>query len=121
MKKIISITLVLSLTACAAVGKKYQPLVDLQGQDMSRYQANLKQCQDYAGHIDAGKSALVGVLLGGLLGAAVGASFGSRSFMRYGASYGAVAGGGGAGAGAQRTQEQIIMRCLQGRGYSVLN
>ena len=94
MKKILCIALALTMTGCATgrgFGKTYQPIVDMQGEDVDRYRANLKQCQDYAQQISAGKSAAAGSIAGAVLGAALAASLGLR-----GNSIGNVAGWGAA-------------------------
>lgn len=126
MKKILCIALALSMTGCATgrgFGSGYQPIVDMKGQDINRYNANLAECQQqYAQQISAGRSAVAGVVAGALLGAAFGAIIGGRNHSLIGklAGTGAVTGGFSAGAGANVKQEIVIMRCLQGRGYNVL-
>lgn len=112
-----------SLGGCAGTGAEYRPIVDpaTMNQGMN-YEADLSACQqlaeqrDYANG-DTGTSALVGAGIG----TAIGALTGSWE----GAGIGAVAGGGvGAGSGALSTKEErkrIVIRCMQGRGYQVLN
>ena len=111
-----SILLALALTGCAG----YRPIVDTQGVDMSRYEADLAQCQAYAGQVDPGAHAAGGAVAGAVLGAAIGAIFGNRRTAGQGAAaYGLVGGASGAAHGAD-AQVDIIRRCMAGRGYRVL-
>ena len=123
-KKLLCIALALAMTGCATgrgFGKTYQPIVDMKGEDLGRYNANLAECQQYAQGISAGKNAAGGAIAGALLGAALAAGFGlSSRHVASVAGAGAASWGGAAGAASQGKQETIIMRCLQGRGYRVL-
>ncbi len=106
-------------------GLDYRPIVDMKGVDAIRYQADLKECKEYAAQIDVGGSALAGALVGAAAGAAVGAATGAAvGRAGTGAAIGSAAGGtGGLGGGvvsATRAQEQMIHRCLIGRGYNIL-
>ena len=123
MKKILCIAVALSLTGCATpYGKEYQPIVDMKGQDRTRYEANLRECQEYAGGLSAGRSLAAGAVIGALLGFAIGAPLGlGGKFNANIAGFGAAAGGASAAGRTINKQETIIMRCLQGRGYNVLN
>ena len=124
-KKLLCLVLALAMTGCATgrgFGKTYQPIVDMKGEDLGKYNANLAECQQqYAQQVSAGKSAVAGAAVGAALGLAIGAIFHVRPrFMGNLAGTGAVSGGLSAGVAAQDKQETIIMRCLQGRGYRVL-
>ncbi|WP_205626975.1 hypothetical protein, partial [Delftia tsuruhatensis] len=108
-------------TQGAGYGETYTPVVDMQGVDLGRYDADLDACRANAKKVDASGQAMAGLIAGMLVGAAVGASFGGNG--RYMES-GAMAGGGaGLGRNANKAavkQETIIANCLAGRGYRVL-
>lgn len=107
---------VMLLSACA----NYRPIVDMQGVDANRYNADLAQCQQYATQVDPATHAAVGAAGGAILGAALGAIFGNRQTAGQGAAaYGLVGATGGAVHGAE-SQVDIIRRCMSGRGYRVL-
>jgi outer membrane lipoprotein SlyB len=110
----------LLLASCANTGANYRPIIDTKNVDLNRYEADLSECQKYAEQKGgAGEKALVGAdagaVLGGVLAAVSNGDKGSGS--RVGGVMGAVT---GASSGAQ-SQRAIIMRCLSGRGYKVLD
>lgn len=110
------------LTGCANTGASYRPIVDTKGvADMSRYESDLRECQQFATQTSgAGESAAAGALAGAALGALLAAAAGSRYSRNQHAGVGAVA-GAAAGAGQGETdQRTIIRRCMAGRGYNVL-
>ncbi len=97
----------------------HSPIVDTQGVDMANYENDLAQCQQYAKQVSTGKDTAVGAGAGALLGWAVSAIAGGDKSAS--AGVGAVT-GGAAGLGKSASeQKNIISRCLQGRGYKVLN
>ena len=107
------------LTACASVprGSEYVPLVDMQGKESVALRDDLQACQAFARErISVQNSALATALFGALLGAAA-----SPYNRNDNAWAGATAGMRAGGAAATDTQENIIKRCLAGRGWSVLN
>lgn len=108
-------------TQGAGYGETYTPVVDMQGVDMVRYDADLDACRANAKKVDASGQAMAGMIAGMLVGAAVGAAVGGRGTY---AETGAIAGGGaGLGRSANKAavkQETIIANCLAGRGYRVL-
>ena len=120
MKRVIaSIATASVLSGCAMQprGASYVPLVDMQGKDQATFTRDVKDCQAYAQQrMSAGEGAAAGAIAGALLGAAL-APRGHRNYVA------ARAGGVGAAGGAARAtvnQENIIQRCLAGRGYNVL-
>jgi len=122
MKKTIAALAVLAaLTGCATAprGATYRPLIDTQHIDAVKYEADLSDCQAYARQVmGAQDRAIAGAIFGALLGAAVGRNTGYANQL---AGWGALGGAAeGANQGSQ-SQEIIIGRCLNGRGYSVLN
>lgn len=114
--------LALGLSACA---RSYDPIIDTQGVDPARYQADLADCRAYAEQVDPAAEAGTGALIGGAIGAALGAIAGAFSGdAGSGAAVGAAVGGAGGGisGGAEGVsgQRQVIRDCLSGRGYNVL-
>jgi outer membrane lipoprotein SlyB len=106
------------LAGCAA---SYRPLVDTRGVDPWAYERDLTDCRQYAQEAAGpGTGAALGAIVGALLGAAISHAAGSGYDHGAAARVGAVAGAaGGAGQGAQ-SEIDVIRRCMQGRGYSVL-
>lgn len=135
MRAFVCVTLAASLVmaGCAAPntpgrgsGESYTPVIDMQGLDSSRYQADLDSCRQYTRTINPVGEAIAGAIIGGLVGAAVGASVGSgtrwqggltRNTAAYGASYGSLQAGG---RGVVK-QETIMANCMAGRGYRTLD
>jgi len=121
--KTILIAIILTMTVGCAT---YQPIIDHQSiTDQGQYERDLAECRVYAEQIDPGTNAAVGAVGGAAVGAAigliVGAFFGCPGET---AGFGAAlfgAGGGLQGAGGSvRAQKDIMIRCMQGRGYRVL-
>lgn len=110
------------LAGCAGTpgqyGTRYVPVVDLQGRDQARYQQDLAECQSLSEQRgDTAQQAIAGALAAALIGAVLAPSGYRNNVAGRSALLGA-----GAGAGsAIQTQQEIVKRCLGGRGYSVLN
>jgi outer membrane lipoprotein SlyB len=124
-KKIINFTCIamsgLLFSGCATTGANYRPLIDSKGVDFNKFEVDLKECQSYATQTaDAAQSAAVGAVAGALFGAAIAAAGGSRYDRNATARVGAVTGAVGAAAEGETNQRNIIRRCLNGRGYQVL-
>lgn len=108
------------LTACASSSK---PLVDMKGVNEKAYEADLKECQEYAAQSNqalpsTAKGAGIGAAVGGTLGLILG---GTTTGVVKSAAVGAVVGGGtGAYRGTEK-QDGVVKKCLSGRGYKVLN
>ena len=96
-------------------------IVDRKGIDEARYQEDLADCQRYASEVDTAgamaKSAGVGAVIGGAMGAILGDGQAAGRI----AGAGAVQGGAAGGLRADREKQQVVRRCLIGRGYKVLN
>jgi len=111
------VVLLLLLSACASD----QVIIDRRGVDMRQYAADYKDCQAYAAEVESGpqivKSAGVGAVVGGTLGAI----FGDSRTVARGAGAGAVQGGTAGGLSADRETRRVLLNCLRGRGYKVLN
>ena len=115
-------TMALGAAACA---QSYRPIVDMQGVDEARYEADLAECRNYAQQVSPAGDAVSGGLVGGLIGAAVGSAVGAAvGNVASGAVVGGAAGGAtGVAAGGSRgysRQKTVINNCLSGRGYRVL-
>lgn len=113
----------LTLLACKStddlLGNK--PIVDLQGVNIIAYESDLIDCQQYADEVQIGRQAAVGTVAGAAVGSVFGAIIGDSGTAQRGAGVGAVSGGmRGVGNGLGE-REQVIRRCLIGRGYRVLN
>ena len=123
MRKLCSVILAtMLLSACAT----YRPMVDMQEKEQWKYNSDVMECQQYAERVDPGSSALlgagVGAGVGAALGAIVGAFFGCPGeTAAFGAALFGASGGIQGAAGAGRTQKDIIRRCMQGRGWNVLD
>ena len=126
IKKSIIVMILLIFAGCAS----YRPIVDLKtspGKTQLTYENDLRECQQYAKQVSVGTStatgagagAAFGAIIGGVASAILGGDVGKS--MALGASVGAISGGSsGAGHGAQ-SQIDIIRKCMQARGYSVLH
>lgn len=103
-------------------GENYTPIVDMQGVDPTRYQADLNDCRRYAGIIDrnanAWGGALAGVIIGGVLAAALG---GDSRTIDQSASLGGLAGMSRAENTSAATQQRVLINCMAGRGYKTLD
>lgn len=113
----------LTLVACqSGRGRGYSgPIIDPQGVDMARYQADLVECQAIADQVPVGERAVTGAATGALIGGAVGAVVGNRNTATRGAGVGAIGGGVQGVSSGMRERDQVVHNCLRGRGYRVLN
>ena len=123
MKKVVTIAVAAAfLAGCAAPMHSYQPLVD--GDTTSaQYQRDLEECRAYAmSKPSAENSAAVGAIAGALAGVALLALGGGRGgWGNEVAAVGAAMGGvQGYNEGAQG-QQNVVKRCLAGRGHRVLD
>ena len=111
------------LAGCATQrGAAYVPVVDSKGADPAAFAADLRECQAFAQQRDdALAGAAGGAVAGAVFGAVIGALIGGSSGARLGASLAATSGAAGGAVRANETQEQIITKCLSGRGHRVLN
>lgn len=115
MKSALAMAAFLTLSACAST---YRPVVDNKTSPQN-YEQDLAECRAYAGD-DA--RAGVGAIIGGVIGAGfsvlmfAGAGLKADHVHRGVAALGAITGG----LSAMKEQRNIIARCMNGRGYSVL-
>ena len=104
-----------AVAGCAA---NPRPIIDRKGVDPVAYERDLAECSKYAGEIQVASGAAKGAVAGGAYGAAVGSIHGHAS---QGAGTGAISGGAWSALDADREKQQVVKRCLAGRGYHVLN
>lgn len=101
-----------------------EPIIDTKGIDETSLAADLEECNAYARRINPGANMLASAAAGAAAGAAVGAIVGDEfntDTTGYGAKLGGLSGGIQGGASGVATREQVVKRCMAGRGYSVLN
>ena len=116
------VLLLVFVTGCA-----FTPIVDMRGVDQSALQVDITECERYAKLVHQGSraagAAVGGAVVGGGLGAALGAlgSGGAPETGAAGAILGAAIAGLGALGSASAEKRAIVVNCLQGRGYHVLN
>ena len=116
MKKIVvSAVLLLNVMGCA-----HEPIVDRKGVDEAAYQSDLVECRALAEAVDTPSAALEGGVVGAAIGGAVGAILGNSHDAGRGAGLGSIAGGGKGLTSAERRRQEVLYRCLKGRGYRVL-
>lgn len=108
---------VLGLGACA--GKRV--IVDTKGVDMSRYQQDYAECENYAAQVNSGGQVARSAGFGAAVGAALGAIFGNSRDVARGAGAGGVVGGAKGAVRGDNEKTQVLRNCLRGRGYRVLN
>lgn len=114
----------LILTSCASYRNTPGDsgvIVDTKGVDMSAYQQDVADCEALTDQVPTAERAATGAVVGAVVGGVIGAVVGNNSGAQRGAGVGAVSGGlEGANSGLSE-EEQVLKRCLQGRGYKVLN
>ena len=98
-----------------------QPIVDTKGVNMAQYELDLEECSIFAEDISTGKSIAKGAVTGGAVGAVIEAITDDERSWGDTFEVSAVSGGVQSGIRATRQKEQIVRRCLRGRGYKVLN
>ena len=85
---------------------------------MSKYEDDLKECQEYAKQESPVAAATVGAVVGAVFLTALAAIGGGNRDAS--AGVGALLGGAGGANESAQQQKNIIRNCLSGRGYSVL-
>jgi uncharacterized protein YcfJ len=136
MRYLIPVVAVCALTACATNNlSEYTPVVDTYNTDMNKFETDLIQCRGVAAQAkikydeQASKMAMQNIIVGVVVGAAIGSAIGDSTidqggFTELGAVAGAAAGADSA-ANAQLIAKygpnKIVDRCMNNRGYAVLN
>jgi hypothetical protein len=105
------------LVGCASVD---EPRVDLRGDDRVRFEADLKACQSYAAKVEETATATTsGAATGGAIGAAINVAVGGG--VAVAAGTGAISAGIISGTSATQRKKQLIRKCLDERGYNLLD
>ena len=102
-----------------ATGSK--PIVDTKGIDISQYESDLVECNVFANEVSTGKSIIKGATVGAAIGTVLEAVTDDSRGTRNATEVGAVVGGGKSGLRSVQEKEQVVKRCVRGRGYRVLN
>lgn len=113
------VTSLLVLASCRATDDR--PIVDMQGVNLTQYNADLAECRAYADEVEAGREVVQGAVAGAVVGGAIGAAVGNSNTAQRGAGAGAVAGAARGAGDSVRERERVVRNCLLGRGYRVLN
>lgn len=108
----------LLLTCLGGCAAHPDPIIDTQGVDPERLAKDRDECEAYAEQIIVAEGVAKGSTLGAAVGAMAGAIHGDAA---RGAADGALYGGTRSGLDAERDRQQVVKRCLAGRGYRVLN
>ncbi len=108
------------LSGCASMGmgSGYVPMVDMQGRSQEQFDSDLRDCQGMAASQQ--RTAALAVA-GAVIFGVVGAVLATRGFKTDAAEKLAIVGAGTGAADGIGRQQDIVRRCLAGRGYSVLN
>jgi len=109
---------VLALTACTTTD---EIIIDEKSVDMNQYRQDLADCRAYASQVKTGEKTAKGAASGAVVGGLTGAIFGGASGAAQGAGVGAIGGGVTGANEGERTEVDVVKRCLAGRGYRLLN
>ena len=88
---------------------------------MTQFELDLEECSTFSEDISTGKSIAKGAVTGAAVGAVIEAITDNARSRRDAIEVGAVTVGTQSGIRAVQEKEQIVRRCLRGRGYKVLN
>jgi len=116
-----SIGVIVALLALAACTTTDEIIIDDKGVDMNAYRRDLAECRDYASGVKTEEKAARGAGSGAVVGGLIGAITGGPEGAARGAGVGAVGGGARGVDEGERSEVQVVKRCLSGRGYRVLN
>ncbi len=121
MNKTTALALALALAGCAVAPQQADySLIDGKGVDYTQYQNDYRECAQLADQTNVGERAAGGAVFGTLLGAVVGHMLCGRGCAAAGARGGLVGGTFGATGGGIQEQQNVLRRCLAGRGYNVI-
>ena len=125
-QNLITALFLMTLSGCVAnnsgsIFESSKPIIDTKGVNISQYEIDLEECSIFSEDISTGKSIAKGAVTGAAVGAVIEAITDDTRSRRDTMEVGAVTGGAKSGMRAIREKEQILKRCLRGRGYKVLN
>ncbi len=126
IKNLLTTLFLITLSGCVAnnsssILEGSKPIIDTKGVNISQYEIDLEECSIFSEDISTGKSIAKGAVTGAAVGAVIEAITDDTRSRRDTMEVGAVTGGAKSGIRAIREKEQILKRCLRGRGYKVLN
>ena len=108
----------ITLTGCLSTGAAHRPIVD--GGDLENYEVDLADCQQVAKqreiiNDDTKSDSMVGAVAGALIGAGD-----SKESSLAGALVGAAIGAAKGAFDTNDERKDIVISCMQGRGYNVV-
>ena len=117
-KLLLGSMILMQLTACFSTGAQHRPIVD--GGDLVNYELDLAECQQLAQQReyfdeDTKSNTLIGAVVGALSGIGE-----SKEETFVGALVGAAVGAAGGAYGNREVRKKIVIQCMQGRGYNVV-
>ena len=118
MKRLLFPLLLVLPVACTTTD---EIIIDKKGVDMARYEQDLAECRSYSSGVKTGEKGARGAASGAVVGGAIGAITDGSDGAAKGAGVGAVTGGARGLSQGEKTEVQVVKRCLSGRGYRVLN
>jgi len=120
MKTVFVVTLGAAVLLSGCAVEQYRPLVD-SGVSKGSYEADLADCQQLAAQRPAAQQAAGGAAVGAVLGALLAAAVGLRgNDVTRVAAWGAANGGIQGAVVGSAQQQEIVDRCMAGRGYNVV-
>lgn len=119
MKKILLLSLIVTLFTVTGCARRAQIIIDPNGIDMALYHQDLAECQNLARQVESkvGEGIIGGAVVGAIAGAIIGGSRTSDKMSKLGALSGGLKGG----ASTRHERIRVIKICLRNRGYQVLN
>jgi len=114
-------TCALIFSGCANQPESGHIIIDKKHIDMHAYRQDLRECQSYASEVNAGATVAKSAGTAAVVSGAIGAIFGNSHTAARSAGAGAVAGTAKGVGAVSREKEQVVKRCLRGRGYRILN
>lgn len=107
-----------SLSGCFTTGAEHRPIVD--GGDLANYESDLVECQQLALQRDPNdEETKTSALIGAVIGTLVGLGEGAEEAVA-GAAVGALIGGGEQAYDTDKDRKHIVINCMRGRGYNVV-
>lgn len=124
MRLVFVLGLPLALAACVSPAERV--IVDTRGVDMMRYEADQRECMEFVKKVPVGKQVAKKVLLSGgsagAIGAIVGAWTGDAGrAAATGIGIGVATAGPKEAERGWQEQRQVMKRCMEKSGYTVLN